>query len=111
MEPDLAARSSPASWRVVVRAAISVVIGAVVAAWLFLAWILFALRCDENCSGSQAESWTYTGQFALAFAGSLFAVSAIGLGFKRRERTYHSLIALSVVAALIWAGWLLTGEF
>jgi glycerol uptake facilitator-like aquaporin len=111
MEAELAARSHPATWRVVVRAVISVVIGAVVAAWLFLAWVLFAFECGDNCGRGQAESWKYPGQFVLAAAGSLFAVWALVLSFKRRERAYHALVALSVGCAVIWAGWSMTGEF
>lgn len=110
-EAGVATRPQTPAWRVVVRAVFTLMASAVVAAWLFFAWFQLVFRCDDSCSGNQAESWIYPGQFAVAVVGSLLAISSMVLGFKRREGAYRSLVVLSLVFFLSWVGWMLSGQF
>jgi hypothetical protein len=97
-------------WRLV-RAVLSLAALAVVGAWLLYAWLFLVLRCDESCSGDQAESWVYPGQAVLAVTGAALALVAIALGFTRRRRGSRVAAAAAVVALVTWLAWLFLGGF
>jgi len=102
MASDVLDHTRRETWRVVVRAILSFAVGAVLLVWLWAGWAVAYLSGDD---------WKYTAQFALAILGSSLAVWTLVLGFRRRERAYHVLVALSVGCAVIWTGWFMTGEF
>ena len=101
----------PTPSRRLVRAVLSLVALAVVAAWLLYAWLFLVLRCDESCSGDQAESWVYPGQAVLAVTGAALTLAAIALGFTSRRRGYRVAAGTAVAALVTWLAWWFVGGF
>jgi hypothetical protein len=112
MDPSAQLEPRREPWRYVVRAGVTLAVGAAVALWLLGSSFLWAWRCDENCSAGDYEKWQWTGQFALAATGALLAIIALALGFTTHTRAYRTLLAMSVGCALVWAAWVpLSGDF
>ena len=103
------ARRSP--WRYAARGLVTLALAAGAAFWLLVAGYLAAFRCDEGCSGDQAESWQYDGQAYLALAGAALTAVAMVLGFTPFIRTYRAFLALAVGSAVLWLAWLQSGSF
>ena len=95
------------AWHVV----FTLVVGLGVIPWLFTAWFLWALRCDENCGTGDYDRWQYTGQGVLAGVGAVLAISAVVLGFTSARRAYWSTALMATSFALVWVTWILSGTF
>ena len=97
--------------RTVLRSVLSLAALAVVAGWAFFAWFVLVFRCDESCSGNQAESWVYPGQAVLAGCGVVLALVAVVLGFTTRRQGYRAAATAWAVALVVWLTWLFMGGF
>jgi hypothetical protein len=93
-------------WRLVVRTCVSLAVGAMIPWWLLISWIFATLRCDENCTAGEADSWQYPGQLVLAGSGSVLAVCALVLGFTSHQRGYRYVVVAAVTCALVWLSWI-----
>ena len=83
----------------------------VLALWGLFSLFLAVFKCDENCSGDQAEAWQYTGQAILAFPGIAVGVAALILCFTPHRTAFRVAAVLAVGCALAWWLWLATGSF
>jgi hypothetical protein len=100
-----------ARWATLVRVLFSLSVLVLLGYWGLFALALAVLRCDENCSGSEAESWIYPGQAVVAAVGIVAALVAIGLGFGTRGTAYRIALGAAVGSALVWAYWITSGGF
>jgi hypothetical protein len=96
--------------RHLVRALLSLGAGAVLACWLLFSWVLWALRCGDNCSGDDAQHWRWGAQLVLAAVGSLSGASALVLGFTSWTRAYRVLLWLCLGCGLVWVAWVMGGQ-
>ena len=82
-----------------------------IALWGGLALLLVVFKCDDNCSGNQAENWQYTGQAMLAMPGVTLALLALILSFTRHRSAFRVCACLGLGSVLAWVIWLGQGSF
>ncbi|WP_148611256.1 hypothetical protein [Nocardioides rubriscoriae] len=102
-------RRSP--WRLAARAAVSLVVIAVVACAVLFAFVLSVLQCDDGCPDNYEGDWRYAAQFVLAAAAGVLTLAAAALGFTARRDAYHLAAAFAGALSVVWVVWLFDGGF
>lgn len=99
-------RSAPASYLPTVLGTFAAV-GAI-GGWLFVSYFLWLIRCDDVCSGNDADRWQWTGQFYLAVPGCALALVALVLCLAGLRSASRMALIAAVSFAVLWLGLLST---
>ena len=76
--------------------------GVAVGIWLWVAYVLNAIRCDDGCSGSEGQAWGWTAAWVVALLGCGIGLLGVIIHFLMSGRLGMRLVGMSVACAAIW---------